>query len=441
MVKPYLSRLRPTGSGGLRPRLRSRFEPVPTLPIDGPAIGSLGLGVPWALPAEATDVEVELSPDPPDPYLTTQAPTEAAPADQTVPRARTDVPDPAARDEERAPARAAATPPTPSPAPPTTPPRPDLAVAATPPTPSPAPPTTPPRPDLAVAATPPTPSPAPPTTPAVDAELGWDPPGLDLAGPTVTTATLGDQAGPRVRTGVPEPAALDEGRPPARAATRPPAPSPAPAVTPAGGIRQPMPAGNEAEFRLHLVEATGREHPPAAVSATSRGMPQLQRAVSDQAPVLSGRANSGELPRADPTPLGPAPGERPSPAPYRRGGRTSRARDARGGGAQGDAAQTDRVQAIARWLGDTGAAPAHAGAATGRSVSHEPALARLDWFSGWSSPAAAHTDLTVTIGRIEVKAPAADPAPIRPRSSGPRQRVPSLGDYLEARTRARSRPR
>jgi hypothetical protein len=227
---------------------------------------------------------------------------------------------------------------------------------------------------------------------------------------------------------------------PTRAATGPPGPNPALAATPADRRRQPMPTGNEEDFRLHLVEATGREHPPAPVSATSRAVPQLRRVVSD-APVLSGRAHSGELPRADPAPPEPAPGERPSPGPYRRGGRTSRAHDARGGGAQGASAQTDRVQAIARWLGDTGAAAAHAGAATGPSVSQEAALAPLDWFSGRPSPRAAHTDLTVTIGRIEVRAPAADPAPTRPQSSGPRQRVPSLGDYLEARTRARSRPR
>jgi hypothetical protein len=416
MVKPYVSRLRPTESGGLRPRLRSRFEPAPTLPIDGPAIGGLGLGVPPTLPAEATDVEVELGPGPPDPYLTTQAPTEAAPADQMVPQARTAVPGPAAPDEERAPARAAATPPPPSPAPATTPPRPDPAVAATPP------------------------SPAPATTPAVDLELSWDPPGLDLARPAVT-AILDDQTAPRVRTGAPEPAAPDEGRPPTRGATRPPGPSSALAATPADGRREPMPTGNEEDFRLHLVEATSPEHPPTPVSVTSRAVPELRRAVSDQAPVLSGRARSGELPRADPAPPEPAPGERPSPAPYRRRGRTSRADDARGGGVQGASAQTDRVQAIARWLGDTGAAATHAGAATGRSVSQEPTLAPLDWLSGWPSPAAAHTDLTVTIGRIEVKAPAADPAPTRPQPSGPRQRVPSLGDYLEARTRARSRAR
>ena len=51
MVTPYLSRLSPAGPG-LRPRPRSRFEPAPTFPIDGPAVASLGLSVP---PAEVTE--------------------------------------------------------------------------------------------------------------------------------------------------------------------------------------------------------------------------------------------------------------------------------------------------------------------------------------------------------------------------------------------------
>ena len=47
MVKPYLSRVRPPESGSrLRPRVRSRFEPSPLLPIDGPTAGSPGLSLP-----------------------------------------------------------------------------------------------------------------------------------------------------------------------------------------------------------------------------------------------------------------------------------------------------------------------------------------------------------------------------------------------------------
>ena len=95
---------------------------------------------------------------------------------------------------------------------------------------------------------------------------------------------------------------------------------------------------------------------------------------------------------------------------------------------------------MARWLGDADAA-ARAAATTGMPIGPPPALTPVDRVPGWPGPAAMHTDVTVTIGRIEVKAPVADPAPARPQSSGPRRRVPSLSDYLESRTRARGRPR
>jgi hypothetical protein len=110
--------------------------------------------------------------------------------------------------------------------------------------------------------------------------------------------------------------------------------------------------------------------------------------------------------------------------------------DAGSSGVQGDSAQMDRVQAMARWLGDAGGA-----ATTGPAIGRQPTLAPVDWGPNWPSPAAGRTDVTVTIGRIEVKAPAPDPAPTRPQSSRPRQRVPSLSDYLESRTRARGRLR
>jgi hypothetical protein len=96
----------------------------------------------------------------------------------------------------------------------------------------------------------------------------------------------------------------------------------------------------------------------------------------------------------------------------------------------------DRVQAMARRLRDADAAAARPGAAS-PSIGPHPALSGRAW--NWPGPTV-DTEVTVTIGRIEVKAPAAAPVPARPQPGGPRRQVPSLGDYLESRTRARGRP-
>ena len=94
MVTPYLSRLRPAEPGPrLRPRPRSRFEPAPALPIDGPAIGSLGLSLPPASDAEAAGAEIELEPDTPYPHLAGPA-VAATPGDQGLPPVRTAAPGP-----------------------------------------------------------------------------------------------------------------------------------------------------------------------------------------------------------------------------------------------------------------------------------------------------------------------------------------------------------
>ena len=117
MVKPYLSRLRPAETGPrLHPRPRSRFEPAPALPIDGPAIGSLGLSLPPESEAGAVGAEMELEPDTPYPYLAGSA-VAATPGNQSLPPVRIAAPGPDTRDEERPPARAARAdePPRPSP--------------------------------------------------------------------------------------------------------------------------------------------------------------------------------------------------------------------------------------------------------------------------------------------------------------------------------------
>ena len=71
---------------------------------------------------------------------------------------------------------------------------------------------------------------------------------------------------------------------------------------------------------------------------------------------------------------------------------------------------------------------------------HPPAVPSQGPLGGARQGPASAPEVTVTIGRIEVKAPAAAAAPAPPRPGGSRRRVPSLDDYLESRTRGRGRP-
>jgi len=324
MVKPYLSRFRPAGSGpGLRPRPRSRFEPAPASPVDGPGITGPGLSLPPALD-EAGDVAAELGPDPPHPHLAGPA---AAHSEWELPPAQAAVPEPAPPGGEPTPAPAAAT------------------------------------------ASPPRPSHAPATRPAP-----------------------GGQRPRPARNAPPEPAPPG-GEPtpaPAAATASPPRPSHAPAT---GGSGQQA-AGNVADF-------------PAARTGTG------------------GQASPGSRPGAVAPAPEPAPPE-PPPAAHRHVGRPGQPADG----------LADRVQAMARWLRDADAA-AHAQATARPPAGPQPAgPGRV---LAWPGPAV-HPDVTVTIGRIEVKAPAPDPPPAPPRLGETRRRVPSLDDYLESRTRVRGRP-
>jgi len=370
MVKPYLSRFRPAGSGpGLRPRPRSRFEPAPASPVDGPGITGPGLSLPPALD-EAGDVAAELGPDPPHPHLAGPA---AAHSEWELPPAQAAVPEPAPPGGEPTPAPAAATasPPRPSHAPATRPApggqRPRPARNAPP---EPAPPGGEPTPAPAAAtASPPRPSHAPATRPAP-----------------------GGQRPRPARNAPPEPAPPG-GEPtpaPAAATASPPRPSHAPAT---GGSGQQA-AGNVADF-------------PAARTGTG------------------GQASPGSRPGAVAPAPEPAPPE-PPPAAHRHVGRPGQPADG----------LADRVQAMARWLRDADAA-AHAQATARPPAGPQPAgPGRV---LAWPGPAV-HPDVTVTIGRIEVKAPAPDPPPAPPRLGETRRRVPSLDDYLESRTRVRGRP-
>jgi len=362
MVTPYLSRLRPAEPGSrLRPRPRSRFEPVPVLPIDGPAAGSLGLSVPSAGDTEAADVEIELDQDPPDPRLSGPAVAAAAAAGEGLRPARTAGQAP--QHGDRAPARAG---------------------TAT-------------GPSLR--------DPVPTVPGAGDIRLDRDPPDPRLTGPAAATAAPGDMGLRPVRTAPSVQDKQPEEQTPARAGT---ATGPAPA-----------------DFRPTPAEAASHAYVPVLPSAAHRSAPQRPAAPLDRALDPDGRASSGRRTGAEPAPPEAAPTARSSAAPNRHVDQASHSA----------VNPADRVQAMARWLRDADDSAA-SGQATMPSAGPRPgAPGRVP---GWPG-AAVDTEVTVTIGRIEVKAATADPVPMRPPSSGPRNRVPSLGDYLESRTRVRGR--
>jgi hypothetical protein len=299
-------------------------------------------------------------------------------------------------------------------------------------------------------------------TAGVEIELGQDPSSQAPAGQAQPAATPGGRGLTPARTAVPERAAPDTGRPPAPAANvtalagRGPAPgrglAPAgppagyqdPPSAPASGPAQPARAGARALPPAGTAVPGPRPGPAQAAAVTEHGhlAPQgdagdfrpptaaIAGREYDQAPWGATRRAPLDLPvfrasRERPAPLATppeaAPAEDPPRVPDRPADRMSRPAE--------DPA--DRVQAMARWLRDADPAAARpsAGPPPGPpgGTRHGPGPA-------------ADTEVTVTIGRIEVKAPAAAPVPSPPQPGGPRRRVPSLDDYLESRTRARGRP-
>lgn len=243
-------------------------------------------------------------------------------------------------------------------------------------------------------------------------------------------------------SGAPGPTAREQERTPAPAADGPwPERTPDPATAPAGGHGRAASAGDEEGSWPAAAAAAGREHVLAPWTAARRAGPQARHAPPDQAPVPGDRADPGD--RAGPgNRPGAAPPERPSPerpplAPRGPADRTSQQADAPAGDAADDVPAV-RVQAMARWLRDAGAAAPHAEATTSPSSSPQPPPppGRVP---GWPRPAA-QPDVTVTIGRIEVKAPAPEPAPMPPGPNRQRRQAPSLEDYLESRARVRGRP-
>jgi DNA polymerase III subunit gamma/tau len=353
MVKPYLSRLSPAESGPrLRPRPRSRFEPAPRLPIDGPLIAG---GPAWA--AEAAGPQIDLEPDGPYPYPAGPA---AAPGGQAPPPPRAAAPPPGQQDAERALMRAAG--------------------ADGPP------PGRRPRPAAAPAGE--TPRPAPEGSEAgFRAAPGEDPGRRERAPAPWNASRRSAPQPPRTPPGH-EPVAGDLASPDGRAGAPPARPEPAPAQ------RLPAPPEHHVPAPRPRQAPVPRRHPDQ--TSLPAHPPQIRPSEPDYA----------ELPAV------------PRPAPWAD-------------------APADRVQAMARWLRDADAAAGRAEAAAG--LSPGPRLAPAPPGHGPGRPAV-HTEVSVTIERIEIKAPAADPAPARPPSSGPRRRAPSLEDYLESRTRARGRP-
>ncbi|MGD0239886.1 MAG: hypothetical protein ABSB59_06095 [Streptosporangiaceae bacterium] len=352
MVTPYLSRLRPAEPGPrLRPRPRSRFEPAPTFPIDGPTGTSLGLDRPVPAEAEPGGTEAEFEQDPA--YRRPAAPA-AGPdtgGDQALPHVRLEAAPPGHAARPRSPRAAQAVP------------------------------------------------------PADDGRRD---------NPADRHVAHHRPAGPEDGPPPPAPDGPAPGAPPPRLA--PVRPAAAVGVWPAGPSVQP--AGEPAELRRIRPEDA-----PGTVSVTPGPGREPRQAPPDRAPAAAGRPGPGALP-APPFP----PAERPS----NRADRASRADQA----GQPAGTPSDHVQAMARWLRDAAPAPARAEVTMPPGSPRYVPPARVP-----DRPApAASSDVTVTIGRIEVKMPAAEPAPGRRSPAEPGRRVPSLGDYLESRTRARGRP-
>jgi hypothetical protein len=188
--------------------------------------------------------------------------------------------------------------------------------------------------------------------------------------------------------------------------------------------------------------------------ATDRSTPDVEPAPPESPPLtqLSPKPQQAPpltqlsaTPQQAPPPVPPADPAVGLPAPNRKSDRPVQQSEVRTPqpDASGPAAANplssvaaQRVQAIAQRLhgADAGVSPAEA--RTPPPHNTQPAAAppvRVP------SQPSTHTELTVTIGRIEVKATAPDPTPPRAPSGRTRRQPPSLEDYLVARARARGR--
>ena len=350
MVAPYLSRLRPAESG-LRARPRSRFEPAPTLPIDGLAGAGFGLSPP---PPDAALAEVEAEGEPDPSYRHPAGPPIASvtAGDQDSPPIRAG---------ESAPGQGTG-----------------------------------------------------PLSAPADRPEDNDPVHQHSVGPAGTAVP-------------PPPAALTPGPVPRR-----PGPPDPLGAQPGGISTRPGPAGDREDFRPARPGADRRltAAPPIVTTGTE---PEPRPAAQDRALVPGGRASSVGRPGGTHAPPAPPPSSPAERLP--RYADETRHADRPGPAGQPADAPAERVQAIARRLRDADTAPPQAGLAAPTTGPRQALPGRV-----LDQPAPVPPDVTVTIGRIEVKLPAAEPAPARREPGGARNRVPGLEDYLASRTRVRGRP-
>lgn len=337
MVRPYLWRFSPTEPGpGLRPRPRSRFEPAPRLPIDGPAIEGRSVSWPPTSDAETAGVEIEVEQDAPSGELPSHG--EHRPA----PRAEQRLSPYSERTTQQ-----------------------------------------PPEKPLS-------------TGSFVGNSRGSAPESGQEAS---VRPTIGEVA---VRRPLAPPSATPHPGP-SRSASHQAEPAP---------IQGPAAQASPPTSRQVLTPAP-QQIPP---SEPGQGPPPAPRRQVDRP---SPPGPPAPLPTSAPAEAQPRVTINPQPADKLRA----------------DELPADHIQAVARSLRYANAYSA--GPEATKAASTDPALPPPP--PPAPSRLATHTDVSVTIGRIEVTAPAADPVPAQPRSSAPRRRPPTLAEYLEVRTRARGR--
>jgi hypothetical protein len=275
------------------------------------------------------------------------------------------------------------------------------------------------------------------------------------AGSAVSAASAGDQAALPVPTAPAGLAASDAERPAKPAATAaespidnsPPSSSSRPTEPHSDGDESPWPPGK-----------VGRA--PAPWSVTRQPSPAPAHVSADE----PRRPTDGSTPHVEPVPpespsltppsptpqqaAPPVPATDPAagpPAPKRKSDRPVQQTEVPAPRPEdiGPAAvyptssvAARRIQAIAQRLheADTGASPTEGRAKPPphtQSAAAPPVLL--------PSQPSAHRELTVTIGRIEVKASTPDPTPQQAPSGRTRRQPPSLDDYLAGRAGARGR--
>jgi hypothetical protein len=297
----------------------------------------------------------------------------------------------------------------------------------------------------------------PPTWAAARAEIEAEreTPYPQPAGSAVADASPGDQAALPVPTAAAGPAARDPQRPAKPAATAaespidnsPPSSNSHPTEPHRDRDESPWPPGKLGRAAAPWSITRQPAPPPVRVSAdeprrpADRSTPHVEPALPESRsltpPSPTPQQAPPPVPQTNPAVAPPAPNrksDRPvhqaeAPAPQPEDIGPAAAYPMSGVGAQ-------RVRAIAPPLheADSGASPAEG--RTKPPHNAQPAAAppvRIP------SQPSTHTELTVTIGRIEVKASTPDSTPKQAPSGRTRRQPPSLDDYLAARARARGR--